>query len=119
MKIKIEKLPLSKKVYDIKSTVKNMRLTYDLQLTFARTTDFANKEDEEVLDSLLDTLDTALAYIQKVLKLSDEQMEKVEDNLEQNDVFEIANLIAMKLMGVTDQAPTKEEQKSNKSTDQG
>lgn len=118
MKIKLNKLPLSKKVYEVKRTVKNMRLTYDLQLTFARVSDFENQADEEVLDNLLDSLNTALEYIQKVLKLSDEDMEKIEDQLEQDDVFEITNLIAMKLMGVKEtDIPSKEEQKSNKSAD--
>ena len=126
MKIKLSKLPLQNKVFHVKQSVKNMRKTYKLQKHFAEVskkiddltaeTDAidpknANKEDlarlnelnQEMMDVSLKSIDTALDYIYAILKLSDKDIENVEDNLNQNKVVDIANKIAMKLMGVSEE----------------
>ena len=126
MKIKLNELPLKNKVFHVKQSVKNMRKTYKLQKHFAEVskkiddltaeTDAidpknANKEDlarldelnQEMMDVSFKSIDTALDYIYAILKLSDKDIENVEDNLNQNKVVDIANKIAMKLMGVSEE----------------
>lgn len=126
MKIKLSELPLQNKVFHVKQSVKNMRKTYKLQKHFAEVskkiddltaeTDAidpknANKEDlarlnelnQEMMDVSFKSIDTALDYIYAILKLSDKDIENVEDNLNQNKVVDIANKIAMKLMGVSEE----------------
>lgn len=126
MKIKLSELPFQNKVFHVKQSVKNMRKTYKLQKHFAEVskkiddltaeTDAidpknANKEDlarlnelnQEMMDVSFKSIDTALDYIYAILKLSDKDIENVEDNLNQNKVVDIANKIAMKLMGVSEE----------------
>lgn len=126
MKIKLNELPLKNKVFHVKQSVKNMRKTYKLQKHFAevskkiddltKETDAidpknANEEDlarlnelnQEMMDVSFKSIDTALDYIYAILKLSDKDIETVEDNLNQNKVVDIANKIAMKLMGVSEE----------------
>ena len=126
MKIKLNELPLKNKVFHVKQSVKNMRKTYKLQKHFAevskkiddltKETDAidpknANEEDlarlnelnQEMMDVSFKSIDTALDYIYAILKLPDKDIETVEDNLNQNEVVDIANKIAMKLMGVSEE----------------
>lgn len=126
MKIKLNELPLKNKVFHVKQSVKNMRKTYKLQKHFAevskkiddltKETDAidpknANEEDlarlnelnQEMMDVSFKSIDTALDYIYSILKLSDKDIETVEDDLNQNKVVDIANKIAMKLMGVSEE----------------
>lgn len=117
MKIKLENLPLKKKTYEVRSTVKNMRLTYRVQKDFAsvgkridelqKELDRVESEDknagndiaERIMDESMESIDDALDYVYAILKLSDEDIEKVEDNLNQNEAIDLANEIAVKLMG--------------------
>ena len=126
MKIKLNELPLKNKVFHVKQSVKNMRKTYKLQKHFAevskkiddltKETDAidpknANEKDlarlnelnQEMMDVSFKSIDTALDYIYSILKLSDKDIETVEDSLNQNKVVDIANKIAMKLMGVSEE----------------
>lgn len=126
MKIKLNELPLKNKVFHVKQSVKNMRKTYKLQKHFAevskkiddltKETDAidpknANEKDlarlnelnQEMMDVSFKSIDTALDYIYSILKLSDKDIETVEDDLNQNKVVDIANKIAMKLMGVSEE----------------
>lgn len=117
MKIKLENLPLKKKTYEVRPTVKNMRLTYRVQKDFAsvgkridelqKELDRVESEDknagndiaERIMDESMESIDDALDYVYAILKLSDEDIEKVEDNLNQNEAIDLANEIAVKLMG--------------------
>lgn len=100
MKITLKNLPFKKKTYEVKQSVKNMRKTYALQLAFAQNTDNEGKSDDEIVAGILDSFDTAIEYITNMLKLSDAQAEKLEDDLDTTQLFNIANSIAMQLMGV-------------------
>lgn len=100
MKITLKYLPFKKKTYEVKQSVKNMRKTYALQLTFAQNTDNDGKSDDEIVAGILDSFDTAIEYITKMLKLTESQSEKLEDELDTTQLFNIANSIAMQLMGV-------------------
>ncbi|WP_290033891.1 phage tail tube assembly chaperone [Ligilactobacillus cholophilus] len=101
MKIKLDKLPFTKKTYDIKASVKNMRLTYKLQLAFAKTNDLDNKSDEELVNVFLEMFEESEKYLKTVLKLSDKQAEELED-MTQEDLVGTANTIAMKLLGISE-----------------
>lgn len=101
MKITLQGIPFKKKTYEVKQSVKNMRKTYKLQLVFSKTQDMEGKSDEEAVDTLLEAFDTAIDYISSLLKLSDKQKEELED-LEQTQLIELANQIAMKLMGMSE-----------------
>lgn len=131
MKIKLSELPLQNKVFHVKQSVKNMRKTYKLQKHFAEVSkkidDLTNEKDaidpknaneedlgtedlarlnelnQEMMDVSFKSIDTALDYIYSILKLSEKDIETVEDNLNQNKVVDIANKIAMKLMGVSEE----------------
>lgn len=123
MKITLKELPLSKKKYDVRQTVKNMRLTYAIQKEFAKDgkeiddlqnkltkisdqeelTDEEVKEQETITEKILDismkSVDDALNYVYKILHLTDKEIDKVEENLEQSDAVSLANTIAITLMG--------------------
>lgn len=110
MKITLNKLPFKKKTYDIKQSVKNMRKTYKLQLTFAKNGDMEGKTDEELVEGMLNTFDEAINYVSSLLKLNDKQKEELED-LSQDELLDTANTIAMKLMGIKE-ADVKDDKKS-------
>ena len=123
MKITLKELPLSKKKYDVRQTVKNMRLTYAIQKEFAKDgkeiddlqnkltkisdqeelTDEEVKEQETITEKILDismkSVDDAVNYVYKILHLTDKEIDKVEENLEQSDAVSLANTIAITLMG--------------------
>lgn len=100
MKITVKKLPLKKKTYEVKRSVKNMRKTYKMQLAFAENTDMDGKDNKEIMAGVVESFDVALNYIKDILKLSDKDVDKIEDELDQNQLFEVANKVAMDLMGV-------------------
>lgn len=100
MKITIKELPLKKKTYEVKQSVKNMRKTYKMQLAFAENTDMDDKDNKEIMAGVVESFDVALNYIKDILKLSDKDVDKIEDELDQNQLFEVANKVAMDLMGV-------------------
>lgn len=123
MKITLKELPLSKKTYNVRQSVKNMRLTYAIQKEFAKDgkeidslqnkltkisdqnelSDEEVREQETITEKILDismkSVDDALNYVYKILHLSDKEIDKVEDNLEQSDAVSLANTIAITLMG--------------------
>lgn len=123
MKITLKELPLSKKTYNVRQSVKNMRLTYAIQKEFAKDgkeidslqnkltkisdqnelSDEEVREQETITEKILDismkSVDDALTYVYKILHLSDKEIDKVEDNLEQSDAVSLANTIAITLMG--------------------
>ncbi|MGX5377566.1 phage tail tube assembly chaperone [Ligilactobacillus sp. LYQ135] len=117
MKITLESLPLKKKNYEVKQTVKNMRLTQKLQKDFAETNEKINNLKKEIdntengsdkmselgmemLSVPMESTEKAVKYIADVLKLTNKEVEKIEDALEQDEVIKIANEISMKLLGV-------------------
>lgn len=117
MKITLESLPLKKKNYEVKQTVKNMRLTQKLQKDFAETREKLEKLQKEIdntekgsdkmeelgiemLEVPMLSAEKAVDYIVDVLKLKTKEVDKIEDSLEPSEVITIANEISMKLLGV-------------------
>ncbi|MFT8557886.1 phage tail tube assembly chaperone [Liquorilactobacillus hordei] len=88
------------KRFRFKASNKNMRATVKLQLMLAKAEDMGNKEPKEQLEDFLNMTSTVEDYINNLLKLNKEQYEKLED-LEFNETVEIANLIASKIMGIS------------------
>lgn len=117
MKITLESLPLKKKNYEVKQTVKNMRLTQKLQKDFAETREKLEKLQKEIdntekgsdkmeelgremLEVPMLSAEKAVDYIVDVLKLKTKEVDKIEDSLEPSEVITIANEISMKLLGI-------------------
>lgn len=99
MKIVLKKLPLKKKTYEVKASVKNMRKTYKLQLVFAKNNDIESMDGVEVIESFLDSIIEAKKYITDVLGLTAKQSDALDD-LEQQDLLAIANSLTTQLMGI-------------------
>lgn len=112
VKVKLPELPLKKKTYEVKTNVKNMRKTYAMQLAFAKNSDMDNKDDVEIIKDVLASLNDAIDYVQEMLGLSDDDIDKIIDELGQTDIINVANIIAMQLMGIK-QEDTEEESKKN------
>lgn len=110
MKIKLDKLPFSKKTYEVKQSVRNMRKTYKLQLAFAQNGDMEDKDDEAVVYGMLNTFDTAIKYIASVLKLDDKQTEELED-MTQDDLLNTAKTLSYKLMDIPEEDDSAESKK--------
>ena len=101
------------KKFTFKASNKNMRATIKLQLMLAKAEDMENKEPKEQLGDFLNMTSTVEDYINNLLKLNKEQYEKLED-LEFNETVEIANLIASKIMGISEEEVAKAQESPKK-----
>lgn len=90
-----------------------MRETVQLQLMLAKAEDMENKEPKEQLEDFLDMTSTVENYIHQILKLNNSQYEKLED-LEFDETVEIANLIASKIMGISEEEVAKAQESPKK-----
>ena len=125
MNIKIAQL--AKKPFDVKKSGKNLKKTYQFQLDMAKLQDkinqgstdevtkrnelsdeekaaFDKKEQEQAIVSfqaMIDIQDNAESYLTDILKLNEKQIDDLED-LEQDDIFEICQYVAMRMTGMTD-----------------
>lgn len=125
MNIKIEQL--AKKPFDVKKSGKNLKKTYQFQLDMAKLQDKINQgsaieevdreqlsdKEKEALDkkeqgqaiisfqTMIDIQDNAENYLTEILKLSEKQADDLEE-LEQDDIFEISQYVAMRMTGMTD-----------------
>ena len=90
-----------KKKFNIKSSNKNMRATYKLQLTMAKASDIDNMEPSEQIQATLNMTDDVCDYLKNVLKLTDKQVE-VLDDLDATETVKLANHVAMRLMGLSE-----------------
>ena len=82
-----------KKPITVPATVKNVRLASKMMITALEFEDQVNDE-QEVVDTLKDEqslLDQQINFLQKVLGLSDEQMDQVLDKI---DFVEMANYVS-------------------------
>lgn len=101
------------KKFSFKASNKNMRETVQLQLMLAKAEDMENKEPKEQLEDFLDMASTVENYIHQILKLNNSQYEKLED-LEFDETVEIANLIASKIMGISEEEVAKAQESPKK-----
>lgn len=90
------------KRFQVKASNKNIRKTYELQLMLAQSEDIADDEPVESIKATLKLTNDVFAYVVDILKLTDKQAEKLDD-LENTQVIEISNHIAMRLMGLSEE----------------
>lgn len=95
---------LQAKPFEVKETVKNIKQTILLNKTLLHASiEEAETDDIETVDAQLDSafelFDSIANYLSIVLKLNEKQIDKLEDDIEQDRVMEIANQVASELMG--------------------
>lgn len=106
---------------EVKSSQKNMRLTYKFQLLMAKAQTFKDMDLEDSIKASLDMLDQVNDYLITVLKLNDKQVELLDD-LTVEETTQIANKVALRMMGlseeeVEDALAPKEDEEENTDTD--
>lgn len=123
MNIKIAQL--AKKPFEVKSSAKNLKKTYQFQLDMAKLNDSTNQvvqdvdrsqlTDEELAEldkkeqaqaiqsfqAMLDIQEKVESYLADVLKLSAKQADDLEE-LEQDELFSISQYVAMRITGMSD-----------------
>lgn len=100
MNIKVEQL--AKKPFEVKGSVKNLKKTYIFQKEMAQMETLTeDNQGIEVFDAMADMIEKLIDYIDTMLHLTVKQRESLED-LEQQEVINIAQYIAMKIMGMDD-----------------
>lgn len=100
MNIKVEQL--AKKPFEVKGSVKNLKKTYQFQKDMAEMKGLTeDKQGVEVFDAMTNMLDELIEYIDNMLHLTDKQHEAIED-MEQEEVINIAQYVAMRLMGMSE-----------------
>ena len=100
MNIKVEQL--AKKPFEVKGSVKNLKKIYQFQKDMAEMEGLTeDKQGVEVFDAMTNMLDELIEYIDNMLHLTDKQHEAIED-MEQEEVINIAQYVAMRLMGMSE-----------------
>lgn len=90
------------KRFEVKSSNKNVKATYTLQLKMAQAEDAEDKPAVEQIKLTLQLTDDTENYVADILRLNKQQKEKLDDM--DNDVtIGMANHIAMRLMGMTEE----------------
>ena len=93
---------LSAKPFEVKSSVKNLKKTYAIQLKLANMQEIVQQENPvESLKSMMEALNELSAYIIDILHLSKPQQEKLED-LSQDDLMRTTQYLNMRLMNMSD-----------------
>ena len=100
MNIKVEQL--AKKPFEVKGSVKNLKKIYQFQKDMAEMEGLTeDKQGVEVFDAMTNMLDELIENIDNMLHLTDKQHEAIED-MEQEEVINIAQYVAMRLMGMSE-----------------
>lgn len=102
------------KRFDFRATNKNVRKTVKMQLVLAQSEDIENKAPKEQLEDIDNMIETVEEYIKGVLKLNNKDVEKL-DELEMNETIDLANKIAMRIMGIDEDEAKKVVQNPKKS----
>lgn len=151
MRIEVKDLPetFKKKTFEVKHSIKNVRLTTKIQKDFAKMgkemddcQDIITKNDkqlkelrdikhpsknnqkdierlekdnqeigEKLFDLKADSTEKALDYIYGILKFSDDEIDKFEEEVDDDKVFDISNSIVFQMLGIK---PDDEEEKNSK-----
>lgn len=98
-----------KKKFSVKASNRNMDRTYDFQLALAKSQDLEGKDGIEVIKYSQEALHAVNDYLKTVLKLTDKQSETLGD-MEFQETVELANYVAMRLMGMSDEDIKKAEE---------
>lgn len=101
MNIKVAQLQA--KPFSVKGSVKNLKKTFQFQLDMAESEEkMESLEGVESLKAILDLQELVENYLTATLHLSAKQVETLED-LEQQELMEVAQYVAMRVMGMSDE----------------
>lgn len=101
MNIKIAQLQA--KPFSVKGSLKNLKKTYTVLLDMAKLEEDSEQQlGVEELEAILKFENKLTEYLTDILKLSVKQQDSIEE-LEQNEVVEIVQYVAMRLMGMSDE----------------
>ena len=113
MKIHVDKL---KKTFDVKTTNKVMRSVYQFQLDSAKLSNMQGKKSAEVFSDAIKLIDNIEGFLTNTLSLSKTEAKKLDDDFGQEDISEMANYVASRLMGMSDEE-IKEDADNSEETD--
>lgn len=113
MKIHVDKL---KKTFDVKTTNKVMRSVYQFQLDSAKLSNMQGKKSSEVFSDAIKLIDNIEGFLTNTLGLSKAEAKKLDDDFGQEDISEMANYVASRLMGMSDEE-IKEDADNSEETD--
>lgn len=101
MNIKIAQLQA--KPFSVKGSLKNLKKTYTVLLDMAKLEEASEQQSGvEGLEAILKFENKLTEYLTDILKLSVKQQNSIEE-LEQNEVVEVVQYVAMRLMGMSDE----------------
>lgn len=101
MNIKIAQLQA--KPFTVKGSLKNLKKTYTVLLDMAKLEEASEQQSGvEGLEAILKFENKLTEYLTDILKLSVKQQDSIEE-LEQNEVVEVVQYVAMRLMGMSDE----------------
>lgn len=101
MNIKITQLQA--KPFSVKGSLKNLKKTYTVLLDMAKLEEASEQQSGvEGLEAILKFENKLTEYLTDILKLSAKQQSAIEE-LEQNEVVEVVQYVAMRLMGMSDE----------------
>lgn len=101
MNIKIAQLQA--KPFSVKGSLKNLKKTYTVLLDMAKLEEASEQQSGvEGLEAILKFENKLTEYLTDILKLSAKQQSAIEE-LEQNEVVEVVQYVAMRLMGMSDE----------------
>lgn len=106
MKINISQLGLKKKTVDIKNTVKVVNQATKLQILMLKMDKVqldAKSDPLEVMEKSQDATDAMTEFIQKVLKLSESDMDKVADNVTMEELSNFVGYVLARIQGLSDE----------------
>lgn len=100
MKIHVDKL---KKTFDVKTTNKVMRSVYQFQLDSAKLANVQDKDGVSIFSDAIALIDRMETFLVKTLGLSKQDAEKLDNYYSSEDVQKMANYVASRLMGMSDE----------------
>ncbi len=100
MKIHVDKL---KKTFDVKTTNKVMRSVYQFQLDSAKLASVQDKDGASIFSDAIALIDRMEAFLIQTLGLSKQDAEKLDSYFSSEDVQKMANYVAGRLMGMSDE----------------
>lgn len=106
MKINISQLGLKKKTVDIKNTVKVVNQATKLQILMLKMDKVqldANSDPLDVMEKSQEATGAMTEFIQRVLKLSDSDMDKVADNVTMEELSNFVGYVLARIQGLSDE----------------
>ena len=106
MKINISQLGLKKKSVDIKNTVKVVNQATKLQILMLKMDKLqldANSDPLDVMEKSQDATDAMTEFIQRVLKLSESDMDKAADNVTMEELSNFVGYVLARIQGLTEE----------------